>query len=430
MNGAATDDAEPTILHVDLDAFYASVEQLENPDLRGQPVIVGGLGPRGVVAAASYEARPYGVQSAMPMAHARRACPDGVFIAPRFDAYQAASRNVMAILRAFTPIVEPIALDEAFLDVSGARRLHGAAPDIATAIRARVHAETGLTASVGVATTKMVAKIASDLAKPDGVLVVEAGRELDFLHPLGVERLWGVGPATRRRLDRLGVQTIGELAALSEENLVASLGGAHGRHLHALAWNRDPRPVEPVRHAKSMGHEETFARDVADREVLRREIVRLADRVGQRLRAAAHAGRTIQLKLRYGDFRTITRSRTLADPTDLGGDIARVANSLLEGVDITEGVRLIGVSVQQLEPVAVVQGTLPLPLAARDDTDADERRASKRGAVEASVDRIRRRFGDDAVVPARIAGTEDHRTPWGPDADAEGDDTVRTTRRP
>ncbi|TMK58492.1 MAG: DNA polymerase IV, partial [Actinobacteria bacterium] len=174
VNGAATDDAEPTILHVDLDAFYASVEQLENPDLRGQPVIVGGLGPRGVVAAASYEARPYGVHSAMPMAHARRACPDGVFIAPRFEAYQAASRNVMAILRAFTPIVEPIALDEAFLDVSGARRLHGAAPDIATAIRARVHAETGLTASVGVATTKMVAKIASDLAKPDGVLVVEA----------------------------------------------------------------------------------------------------------------------------------------------------------------------------------------------------------------------------------------------------------------
>jgi DNA polymerase-4 len=248
----------PGILHVDLDAFYAAVEQVADPALRGRPVVVGGLGARGVVAAASYEARQFGVHSAMPMARARRACPDGVFLAPRFDAYQAASSTVMGILRSYTPLVEPISLDEAFLDVRGAPRSWGTGREVATVIRARVRAETALSASVGVATNKLVAKLASDLAKPDGCLVVEPGTELDFLHPLPVERLWGVGPATRRRLARLGVNTVGGLAGVPEATLVTALGAGAGSHLYALAHGIDERAVEPHRVVKSIGHETTF----------------------------------------------------------------------------------------------------------------------------------------------------------------------------
>ena len=319
--GSVPERVSTSILHVDLDAFYASVEQLHDPTLRGRPVIVGGLGPRGVVAAASYEARAFGVYSAIPMARARRACPEGVFLAPRFEVYGEASRAVMDILRSFTPLVEPIASDEAFLDVAGAARLHGTGHECAVAIRARVRGETGLTASVGVATTKLLAKLASDSAKPDGLLVIAPGTELDYLHPLPVRRLWGVGPATEGRLAGLGVRTIGDLAAVSEADLVATLGDASGRHLHALAWNRDARPVVPGREAKSIGNEETFPTDLTDRERLGAEIVRLADRVAQRLRAAGRAGRTVQLKVRYTGFRTITRSRTLPEPTDLAVDI-------------------------------------------------------------------------------------------------------------
>jgi DNA polymerase-4 len=388
---------EPSILHVDLDAFYASVEQLADPSLRGRPVIVGGLGPRGVVAAASYEARRYGVNSAMPMARARRACPDGVFIAPRFDAYGDASHAVMAILRDVTPLVEPIALDEAFLDVMRARRLHGTGPEIAAALRRRISAETGLVASVGAATTKFVAKLASELAKPDGMLVVDPGTELAFLHPLEVSRLWGVGPATGRRLARLGVRTIGDLAALPEEALVHALGDAHGRHLHALAWNRDDRAVEPERAVKSVGHEETFPTDVTDRETLVREVRRMAERVGQRLRDAGRVGRTVQLKLRYADFRTITRSRTLPEPTDLAAEIASVARELLDAVALGDGIRLLGVTVQQIDDGAGAQGRLPL------DGDGDAGgRDPRRRAVEESMDAVRRRFGDDAVGPAAL----------------------------
>jgi DNA polymerase-4 len=393
---------ELTILHVDLDAFYASVEQLADPTLQGRPVIVGGLGRRGVVAAASYEARRYGVHSAMPMGRARRACPDGVFLAPRFDAYGEASTSVMAILRDVTPLVEPLALDEAFLDVSGARRLHGSAPEIARAIRQRVKAETGLVASVGVATTKFVAKLASDLAKPDGMLVVEVGTELDFLHPLEVRKLWGVGPKTGERLAQL----------LPEETLVHALGEAHGRHLYALAWNRDERGVEPERAVKSVGHEETFPTDITDRETLAREVLRMSDRVAERLRDGRRAGRTVQLKLRYKDFRTITRSRTLPEPTNLAADIAAVARALLDAVELGEGVRLLGVAVQQLQDVdlgdsAGAQDQLPLdvdPGAAR-GTDA------RRRAVEDSMDAVRKRFGDDAVGPATLIDRTAHSEP-------------------
>jgi len=245
-----------SVLHVDLDAFYASVEQLADPSLRGRPVVVGGLGARGVVAAASYEARRFGIHSAMPMARGARSCPDAAFLAPRFDAYGDASRAVMAILRSYTPLVEPLALDEAFLDVHGARRLHGEPPEIAASIRERVKVETGLVASVGVANTKLLAKIASDVAKPDGLLVVEAGRELMFLHPLPVERLWGVAP--RRSVSLIAsVSARSEtIAAVPEASLISALGRAHGKHLHALAWNHDERGVDPEQQVKSIGHEE------------------------------------------------------------------------------------------------------------------------------------------------------------------------------
>ncbi len=305
----------------------------------------------------------------------------------------------MRILRSYTPLVEPIALDEAFLDVQGARRIHGTGPEVAASIRAQVLEETGLVASVGVAATKLLAKLASDLAKPDGLLVVEPGTELAFLHPLGVRRLWGVGPATERKLTALGVQTVGELAALPEDTLVHVLGNAAGRHLHALAWNRDERAVQPEQEVKSIGHEETFPVDVSERAALEHELVRLADAVASRLRTAHVAARTVQLKLRFGDFRTITRSRTLAEPTDLAADLGRVARELLAGVDVAEGVRLLGISGQQLVGQRATagpddQGQL------FDDTGAPSVPSTpKAAAVERSLDAIRARFGPGAVGP-------------------------------
>jgi len=400
------------ILHVDLDAFYASVEQLADPGLRGRPVVVGGLGPRGVVAAASYEAREFGVFSAMPMARARRACPRGVFLSPRFDAYAAASRTVMGILRSVTPVVEPVSLDEAFLDVRGARRLLGDGPTIGRDLRMRIKDEAGLVASVGVATTKMMAKIGSDLAKPDGLLVIEPGTELEMLHPLSVDRLWGVGPATRRRLDRYGVETVGDLAALPEDTLVSALGRAQGIHLHALAWNVDERSVEPDRVAKSIGHEETFPRDIVDRSTLEHEISRLSDKVASRLRAASSVARTVQLKLRYHDFRTITRAKTLAEPVDLAADLARVAIGLLSGVELGEGIRLLGLSAQQLQSAEAVQTALALD--PTDESRIDAADHEQRSRLERTVDKVRERYGDGAVVPARFAasGSDARREQW------------------
>jgi DNA polymerase-4 len=416
---------EASILHVDLDAFYASVEQREDPTLVGRPVIVGGLGPRGVVAAASYEAREFGVYSATPMVRARRACPDGVFLAPRFDLYRDVSGDVMRILRSYTPLVEPIALDEAFLDVAGAKRALGAGPELAAAIREQVRDETRLTASVGVATTKLVAKLASDLAKPDGLLVVEPGTELGFLHPLPVRRLWGVGPATERRLRTLGVQTVGDLARVPEEKLVQTVGNASGHHLHALAWNRDERPVVADQEVKSIGHEQTFPVDLHDHAALDHQLVGLADGVASRLRAAHATARTVQLKVRFGDFTTITRSRTLPEPTDLAADIGRVARALLGALDVGRGVRLLGISAQQLvragrpdrrsgaEPAddrsADDQGTL----FADDDggnepgdapvtgAPAPAPEPGEQAALERSVDAVRARFGPGAVGPGR-----------------------------
>jgi DNA polymerase-4 len=378
-----------TILHVDLDAFYASVEVLENPALAGKPVLVGGTGPRGVVAAASYEARRFGCHSAMPMGRARRLCPQAIVLPPRFDLYATKSRAVHEVFAAFTPVIEPIALDEAFLDVTGGLRLHGTGAEIGAAIRARVRAETGLTASVGVAPNKLLAKLASDDAKPDGMLVVEPGGELAFLHPHPVGRLWGVGPATLARLERFGVETIGDLAALPEASLVDTLGRAHGHQLHELACGRDDRPVEADRETKSIGQEETFPRDVADREALDREVRRMAERVGTRLRDHGLAGRTVTLKVRFPDFRTITRSATLPEPFAVSSEIARLARALLDKVETAGGVRLLGVSVSNLTAGAAHQESL----------FGDETAPEPATPIQSVVDAVRARYGSDALGP-------------------------------
>ncbi|MGI9022623.1 MAG: DNA polymerase IV [Acidimicrobiales bacterium] len=396
----------PSILHVDLDAFFAAVEVLEDPKLMGQAVVVGGTGGRGVVAAASYEARAYGVHSAMPSARARRLCPHAVFLSGRHNLYADYSRRLHAVLTSFTPLVEGISLDEAFLDVSSVRRLWGPAPEIARRIRARVHDDVGLWASVGVATTKLVAKLASEAAKPRatktglvpglGVKVVEPAEELAFLraHPVGA--LWGVGPATRRRLERFGVATVGDLAALPLDTLVAALGQAQGRALHDLAHNRDARPVVADREAKSVGHEETYPRDHHDPATLRRELVRLSDAVASRLRTAGQAGRTVSLKVRFADFRTITRSRTEPEGVDTGPGVAGAALELLAAVDVSPGVRLLGVSASNLVPARGRQLTLEEVLAAGD----------RQEGVARAVDLVRRRFGEAAVGPASLVGED------------------------
>jgi DNA polymerase-4 len=409
--------ADPTILHVDMDAFFVSCELKRRPELKGLPVVVGGAGNRGVVAAASYEARVHGVFSAMPSARARRLCPEAIFLAGDHRFYGEISGDVMAVFRSFTPLVEPLSLDEAFLDVSGAHRLLGTAPEIGADLRRRIHDELRLTASVGVATTKMLAKIASESAKPDGLLVVEPGEELAFLHPLPVRRLWGVGPATQRKLTDLGVETVGQLAGIPETVLVAQLGSASGHHLHELAHNRDPRPVEPHRAAKSIGHEETFASDRTDRRGLEQDVVRMADLVAVRLRDHAKVARTVQLKLRYRDFTTITRAHTLPDPTDLGATIAQAALELLDAVDLGDGIRLLGVTGLQIDDPDAVQGQLPFGTGV--DTARDD-------ALERTLDAVRARFGADAV--GRAAFTRDGRVRtdrrgslWGPDDQPAGE---------
>ena len=412
----------PTVIHVDMDAFFVSVELLDRPELRGRPVVVGGDGARGVVAAASYEARAFGIHSAMPSVQARRRCPHAVFLPGRHGRYAEVSARVMAIFADVTPLVEPLSLDEAFLDVAGAERRMGPAPQIAAHIRRRVFDEEGLTCSAGVATTKFVAKLASEAAKPipaesgpqpgSGVRVVEADETLAFLHPLPVSSLWGVGPATLSRLERLGVSSVGDLARLDPELVVSALGRAQGRHLHELANGRDPRPVEPDRRPKSVGHEETYARDLLRRSEIERELTGLSDGVASRLRHHGLAGRTVTLKVRFADFRTITRSATGTEPIDEAPALLRAARGLLEGIDTDEGVRLLGVSVSGLMEGGVRQLTL-------DEADG------RVGWAEASrtVDEIRQRFGADAIGPATATGPQGlsvkggQRRPWGPAAD-------------
>jgi DNA polymerase-4 len=356
---------EASILHLDLDAFFAAVEQRDKPSLRGRPVVVGGVGGRGVVATASYEARAYGARSAMSTAEARRRCPSGTaFLGGRFAAYRRTSDVVMALLRELSPLVEPASLDEAYVDLAVPSPTHpghdlsvAGVTAVGRALKERISAATGgVTGSVGIGTSKLMAKIGSDLDKPDGLVVVAPGTELDVLHPLPVTRLGGVGPATAERLHQIGVKTVADLAAKSLTDLVALAGKAHGAGLYALARAEDDRPVVPDRGTKSVSHEETFERDLTDLDVLGREIDSMAARVGSRLRASAFTGRTVTVKLRRYDFTTITRSQTLPQPTDDPRQIAATARRLLAEAGTSGGLRLLGVGVSGLSVYA--QGDL------------------------------------------------------------------------
>jgi DNA polymerase-4 len=379
-----------TILHVDLDAFFAAVEQRDRPELRGKPVIVGGGGPsqRGVVSTASYEARKFGVHSAMPLRTAGRLCPQGIFLPVDGRKYQAESRRVMAILRRFTPQVQPVSIDEAFLDVTASRALFGDGEAIARAIKTAVHDETGLTISVGVAATKLVAKVASDLRKPDGLVIVPPGEEAAFLAPLPISRLWGVGEKTAAALAEYGVRTIGDLAGLPSDALERRLG-KHGGSLVARAHGIDPDPVAGGEPAKSIGHEHTFDRDTADREVIERTLLGMADGVAGRLRSSQIRAVTITLKLRDSSFTTITRQTSLDTPADLTEPIYEAALTLLRRELHGQKIRLVGVTASNFrdrEQLAMFRG------------DDDPRRH----ATAEALDKIRSKYGSRAVTRARL----------------------------
>ncbi|KGM17365.1 DNA polymerase IV [Actinotalea fermentans ATCC 43279 = JCM 9966 = DSM 3133] len=372
-----------------MDAFYASVELVRRPDLRGRPVIVGGEG-RSVVLAATYEARAFGVHAAMPMAHARRLCPRAVVLPPDHRRYAEVSQGVMTVLRDVTALVEQVSVDEAFLDVSGARRRLGSPTAIAALIRARVHADFDVTCSVGVAATKFVAKLASGMAKPDGMLLVPKGASVEFLHSLPVSALWGVGERTQEALARWGITTVAELARTDVATLQRAVGKAGGAHLHDLAWGRDPRPVTPERQEKSVGAETTFESDLRDAAAIEAHVLAMADRCARHLRAKGLVGRTVSLKLRTADFTTSTRSRTLRVPTDVAGEIFAAARDLLDSVDRRGlAVRLVGV---RMEGLSAAQGRQLTLEEAADDGGPARRRA------EVVADEVRRRFGTGAVV--------------------------------
>ncbi|HEX5451758.1 MAG TPA: DNA polymerase IV [Candidatus Limnocylindrales bacterium] len=382
-----------SILHVDLDAFFAAVEQRDRPELRGRPVVVGGGGPsdRGVVAAASYEARAFGIHSAMPLRTAAALCPAAIFVPVDGQAYGAASRQVMAILRTFTPRVEQVSIDEAFLDVAGSERLFGSAESIGRAIRAAILAQVGLTASVGVASTKLVAKIASDLRKPDALVVVPVSEEAAFLAPLPIERLWGVGRQTRTVLADYGVRTIGDLARLPEDVLVRRLG-RHGAELIGRARGIDASPVEGGGDAKSIGHEHTFSVDLDDWQDLEAALLALSDGVAERLRSAALQASTVTVKVRDADFVTVTRQRTLDRPTDRTEPIFRAAVELCRPQVRDRRIRLLGVTASGLQ----AGGQLAL---FGEDADREGRSAAATAAV-------RDRFGDRSITRARLIGSE------------------------
>jgi DNA polymerase IV len=407
--GPGADDTGCRVLHVDMDAFFASVEVQRRPELKGRPVVVGGIGPRGVVSSASYEAREYGVRSAMPTARARAQCPHAVYLPPDFTAYSAASAAVMRIFSDVTPLVEPLSLDEAFLDVGGAARLLGRPAAIAAAIRARVAGELGLTCSVGVAPTKFVAKLGSTRAKPDGVIVVPAARVLEFLHPLPVEALWGVGERAAQTLRRLGLTTVGDLAQAPVGMLRSALGDAAAAHLHELSWGRDPRRVSPEQVEKSVGAETTFDVDVSDAAALRRAMLALAGKVGRRMRHAGVIGRTVSIKVRLADFRTVNRSRTLPGATDVTREIFETAWALF-GLLFPAGpspVRLIGVR---------VEGLVTADGAARQVMLGTPERGWRE--AETAADAAAARFGRAVVQPASLLGTGDlwSASPKAPDA--------------
>ncbi len=389
--GLTGDDTGCTVLHADMDAFYAAVELRTRPELVGRPVIVGG-GTRGVVLSATYEARRSGVHAAMPMGRARRLCPQAVVLEPHPGLYSEVSRGVMEVFRSVTPMVEPLSLDEAFLDVSGSLRRMGSPTDIATVLRDRIADEQGITCSVGVAASKFVAKLASSAAKPDGMLVVGVADTVPFVHSLPVADLWGVGPRTQEVLTRLGLRTVADLAHTPLRTLERGLGQAQGRHLHELSWGRDPRVVVPETPGKSVGADETFARDVDDPRVVHREILRLSERVAARLRGDEVVGRTVVLKVRFADFTTITRSRTLRQPTDLGRDVHAAAVAAFDGLGLDRArIRLVGVRMEGLQPADTAPVQLELGAPEHGWRDA-----------ERAVDSLSRRFGAGVVRPGTL----------------------------
>jgi len=394
VSAASVDSTSAPILHIDLDAFFASVELLDHPELVDQPVVVAGKSLRSVVTAANYPARKYGVRSAMPLGQAMRLCPKAVVLEPHFEKYRHYSARVMAIFDEMTPLVERLGIDEAFLDVSGARSLIGSPAEVATIIRRRVQEETRLTCSVGAAATKFVAKLASGRAKPDGLLVIPENETLAFLHPLPVGALWGVGGVTEEALTSRGLRTIGDIAATPISTLQRAVGEASARKLHDLANGRDPRPVTTRTEEKSVGHEITFETDVTDSDLLRRELLRMSTQVAARLREAGVTGHTVVLKLRYADFTTITRSRKLAEPTDLARRIYEEVRASYEALGAHRPVRLIGVRAEQLAEGA--PGQLGLW-----DTDEGWREA------ERAIDGVTQKFGRGVVGPAALLRKRD-----------------------
>ena len=385
------DDRGARILHVDMDAFYAAVAVLDDPSLRGLPIIVGAPEGRSVVSSASYEARRFGVRSAMPVAQAQRLCPQARFVLPDFPRYRQVSRQVMEIFESITPLVEPLSIDEAFLDVQGVRRLWGGPGAIAGMIRARVAEEIGITCSVGAAATKHVAKMASTIAKPDGLLIVPEARTLDFLAPRPVRAMWGVGPKAAEALEGRGIRTIGDLRETPLPVLERAVGAASAARLAELSRGIDARRVETERVEKSVGHEETFHTDIGDREFLRSELLRLADRVAARLRRAEWETSTVSIKVRFADFTTLTRAQSLAEPTSVGQRIGAAAQDLLEGIGRHDPVRLIGVRAEKLRQSG--GGAIALW-----DDDEEWRR------VEGALDRAQEKFGGGAVTRARHLG--------------------------
>ncbi len=385
------------ILHVDMDAFYASVAVRDCPDLHDVPVVVGG-GHRGVVLSANYVAREYGVRSAMPMTRARRLCPQAVVVPPDFESFSIVSSSVMENFRQVTPLVEPLSMDEAFLDVSGSVRRLGTPYSIAETLRARIYDEQGITCSVGVARSASVAKLASRRAKPDGVVVVPPQSVTSFLHPLEVDELWGVGEKTAQILNRLGLMTVGDVAHTPLATLQRAVGASLGSHLHQLAWGEDRRVITPRRGHdepdKSMGADETFGRDTDDRDVILREVLRLSAKVAGRMRTARVAGRTVTLKVRFADFTTITRSKTLSEATDVTQEIYQTAADLFTALGLQRArIRLVGVRMEGLVPRATVQRQLILGARERGWSEADR-----------AVDRAALRFGSSAVRPATLLG--------------------------
>lgn len=385
---------EPTILHVDMDAFFASVTERDHPELKGKAVVIG-AGVRGVVTSANYEARKFGIKAAMPVGRAQRLAPHAIFIPPDHKRYSEVSEHIMEIFHSFTPLVEPISLDEAFLDVTKARRLLGDGRAIATAIRAKVEAQEGITCSVGIASSKFIAKLASQRCKPNGILEILDDRVLTFLHPLPVSALWGVGPKTNEALERLGLHTVGDIAQTPQITLIRALGQAAGESLYELAWGRDDRDVIPEEPDKSISAAETFDRDIDDPEIVAKEILRMCERASSRMRERSLFAKTITLKVRFADFTTVNRSKTLPLPIDTTHEIYEVAKALYEVLSIERArIRLVGVSLENLHTDTHEQ----LVLGARESSWRE---------LQGGIDAAKARFGRDSVMPGRLIDESD-----------------------